>query len=369
MRAQTDVRAPLALQVKAWAKVNLALEIVGRRPDGYHDIETVMHRIELADDIEVARGANSMRSGEQTIRVEVARIAANIAGAGVDEDSQAADDALVPSGRGNIAFRAAQAFLARLRSAGPGAGAGASASVRIRIRKRIPIGAGLGGGSADAAAVLAAMNRLWENPFSCRQLMDLAARIGADVPFCLANHALAGNELTCGGVRMCGPVLAAFAHGIGERLIPLAGLPGVGLVLINPGYSVSTAEAYAKWDEGYAKDAERGASAQMARAMAGAIRQDEAAGAGRRDLRCICALMSNDFEPLVAEKYGQVLKAKQLLMEAGAIGALMSGSGPTVFGVFDSPGRAETAAKALRLRVDGHFQIISTYTGGEASCP
>jgi 4-diphosphocytidyl-2-C-methyl-D-erythritol kinase len=315
---QAQAQAPQALEARAWAKVNLALDIVGKRPDGYHDIETVMHRIELADDIEVVRDKDPVSAGEPVITVEVTGVA------GLDVSG-------VPCGRGNIAFRAAQAFLARLGFRG--------ASVSIRIRKRIPVGAGLGGGSADAAAVLVAMNRLWENPLGREQLMAVGASIGADVPFCLAN-----ND-------------AAFAQGIGDRLTPLPGLLGVGLLLVNPGYAVSTSDAYAKWDARHTRD-----GGAPARALARAIAAGRAEGDGGPDLRRICALLSNDFEPLVAEEHGQVLHLKQLLMQAGAIGALMSGSGPTVFGVYDSPGQAEAAAVVFGSRADSHIRVIPSCT-------
>lgn len=351
------MQAPQALQVKAWAKVNLALDIAARRPDGYHDIETVMHRIELADDIEVVRGRDLVGAGERVITVEVT-------------GATDVDIAGVPCGRGNIAFRAAQAFLARVGCLGIGNKRSADhsvgpvdlplVSVSIRIRKRIPVGAGLGGGSADAAAVLVAMNQLWEKPFNCEQLMAIGASIGADVPFCVANHDATSSR----------PVHAAFAEGIGDRLTPLPGLREVGLLLINPGYSVSTSDGYAKWDARHSRDAgrkrraTRGSGCAQARALARALAEgDGDDGGGSVDLRRICALMSNDFESLVAEEHVQVLQLKQLLMQAGAIGALMSGSGPTVFGVYDSPRQAAAAAVVFEsLADDDGIGVISTCT-------
>lgn len=349
--------------VKAWAKVNLALDIVGKRPDGYHDIETVMHRIELADDIEVVRGGDRMTDGEPAIRVEVVGVA------GMDVSD-------VPCGPGNIALRAAQAFLGclerpgigRKRDAGDGVDPVAlpSASVSIRIRKRIPVGAGLGGGSADAAAVLVAMNQLWETPLNHEQLMAIGASIGADVPFCVANHGLGGSELQ-GPV----PVHAAFAQGIGDRLTPLPGLRKVGLLLINPGYAVSTSDTYARWDAKYSRSARRdwrmargrGSDRASARAIAEALSEGDRDDDSSIDLRRICSLMSNDLEPLVAEEHDQVVQLKRLLIQAGAVGALMSGSGPTVFGVYDSPDRAEAAAVVFESFVDDHgVRVIPTCT-------
>lgn len=352
---QGKAQAAQKLCVKAWAKVNLALDIVGRRPDGYHDIETVMHRIELADDIEVVMGGDSMTAGEPAIRVEVTGIA------GMDVSG-------VPCGPGNIAFRAAEAFLGRLARPRIGSkrGAGNAVSVSIRIRKRIPVGAGLGGGSADAAAVLVAMNQLWEAPFNREQLMAIGASIGADVPFCVANHGSGGSELQ--GLK---PVHAAFAEGIGDRLTPLPGLRKVGLLLINPGYAVSTSDTYARWDAKHSRSGGRdrrmapgrSSGRASARALAGALSEGDGHDGVSIDLRRICPLMSNDLELLVAEEHGQVLQLKRLLMQAGAAGALMSGSGPTVFGVYDSPERAEAAAVVFESSVDDHgVRVIPTCT-------
>jgi 4-diphosphocytidyl-2-C-methyl-D-erythritol kinase len=356
-QGQTHGQAPQAVQVKAWAKVNLALNILARRPDGYHDIETVMHRIGLADDVEVVKGGDVAVAGMSAITVKVTGVA------GVDVSG-------VPCDLGNVAFRAAQAFLECLECPGSGC------PVSISIRKRIPVGAGLGGGSADAAAVLMAMNELWGEPYGWRQLMAIAASIGADVPFCLMNHDRAGRD--AGGSA---PVNAAFAEGVGDRLTPLPGLRGVGLLLVTPGYVVSTPDAYAMWDARIAEDAGSGGPAtavrqsdparepdrvrpvtartarMLAEALSLARSRAKCADAGD-DLRRVCSLMSNDFESLIDERYGLIAQMKQLMMQAGAMGALMSGSGPTVFGVYGSPAQATEAAEVLRsLVADCGFDV------------
>ncbi len=357
------MQAPQAMRVKAWAKVNLALNIVGRRLDGYHDLETVMHRIDLADDVEVIRGSDLTGAGRSAITVTVTGVA--------DLDVSG-----VPCDRGNIAFRAAQAFLKCL---------GRSEPVSISIQKRIPAGAGLGGGSADAAAVLVAMNRLWREPYDREKLMAIGASIGADVPFCLMNHDLAGDDADGSA-----PVHAALAEGVGDRLRPLPGLRGVGLLLATPGFAVSTSDAYAMWDARFVRDAKhevhdarepnavlppaRPTARGLAEALSSARARAECANTSS-DLQRVCPLMSNDFEPLVDERYGQIMQMKKLMMRAGAIGALMSGSGPTVFGMYGSPGRAGTAADVFRslagdcgLDMNRHgFGVIVACTGNFGS--
>jgi len=346
VRAQVQAQVPQAVRIKAWAKVNLALNIVGKRPDGYHDLETVMHRIDLADDVEVVRGSDLTGAGRPAITVTVTGVAG-------------LDVADVPCDRGNVAFRAAQAFLECLER---------SESVSISVRKCIPVGAGLGGGSADAAAVLAAMSQLWGKPYGREKLMAIGASIGADVPFCLMNHDLAGDDADGSA-----PVHAAFAEGVGDRLTPLPGLRRGGLLLATPGFAVSTSDAYAMWDarpvqcaghevhdarEPYAvRPPARPTARGLAEVLSLARSSGERADASS-DLQRVCPLMSNDFEPLIGESYGQIMQMKQLMMRAGAIGALMSGSGPTVFGVYGSPRQAEAAADVFAsLAADCGFDM------------
>ena len=159
MQGHGQEHAPRTVRVKAWAKVNLALNIVGRRPDGYHDLETVMHRVDLADDVEVIRGSDLTGAGDRAVS-RACRPVITVTVAGLADLNVTG----VPSDRGNIAFRAAQAFLECL---------GRSEPVSIIIQKRIPVGAGLGGGSADAAATLVAMNQLWGKPYGREKLMAM----------------------------------------------------------------------------------------------------------------------------------------------------------------------------------------------------
>lgn len=395
------------MRIKAWAKVNLALNIVGRRPDGYHDLETVMHRIDLADDVEVVRDSDLTGAGNRAVGRAIS--GSDLTGAGHRAADRAASRACrpgitvtvagvadldvsgVPRDRGNVAFRAAQAFFEGLRPPGSDGrrndgNADVPAisprdSVSISIQKRIPVGAGLGGGSADAAAVLVAMNRLWGKPYGREKLMAIGASIGADVPFCLMNHDPGGDDADGSPA-----VYAAFAQGIGDRLTPLPGLHGIGLLLATPGFAVSTSDAYAIWDARFVQGARhescdvrkpdavcppsRPTARRLAEALSTARSSGEHADASC-DLQRVCSLMSNDFEPLIDERHGQIMQMKQLMMRAGAIGALMSGSGPTVFGVYGLFGQARAAVDVfgslaadcgLDLNRDG-FHVIAGCLG------
>lgn len=264
-------------ELSAAAKVNLALEILNRRPDGYHEIATVMHAIDLSDRLVL----------EDADTIEVRTSAAG-----------------VPTDERNLAYRAAAA----LRQA-----AGISRGARITLDKRIPVAAGLGGGSTDAAATLLGLNRLWGLRWPAARLSDLAVGLGMDVPFFLR-----------GG--------AALATGRGERLAPLGSM-SLGLVLINPKFAVSTAEMYGRvtpaayTDGAHARDAAR------------ALRTH---GPAR-----VAASLYNGLEPAARAAYPQIGQMQAALVAAGALGAAMSGSGPTVFGV----ARSWEQARQIRARV------------------
>lgn len=183
-----------SIRVKAYAKINLTLDVLGKRPDGYHDLATIMHQIPLSDDIIIRIG------GDPGIRATT-----NI--------SYIRNDT-------NIAAKAAKLLTEKLGIANP--------SIAIEIHKRIPVGAGLGGGSADAAAVLTALSSYYKSGLSKDDLYDLGAKAGADVPFCIA-----------GGCALC--------EGIGERITPIPPLKGGFLVLVKPRASISTAELFSEY--------------------------------------------------------------------------------------------------------------------------
>ena len=263
--------------LSAAAKVNLILEVLGKRSDGYHELVTVMQAVDLSDRIAL-EGADSIE-----LKVSVSDI---------------------PADASNLAMRAAMA----LRDA-----AGVDRGVRIVLDKRIPVAAGLGGGSADAAAVLSGLNRLWGLRWPARRLAEVATSLGMDVPFFLA-----------GGV--------ALGTARGERLERIAGSP-LGLVLVNPGVAVSTAEAYGRLSASMYSDGTR-------------VRRMVSALAMRQPAR-IAANLYNVLEGSVAPVRPEIERMKAALVAAGALGAVMSGSGPTVFGV----ARSFEHARQIRSRL------------------
>lgn len=272
-------RRPRRIALRASAKVNLSLEVLGKRPDGFHEIASVMHAVDLED----------------RLTLEAAPTV-----------SFHADDPELPTDEGNLVVRAA----ALLREA-----AGVEAGAKIELRKRIPVAAGLGGGSSDAAAALWGLSRLWGLGWSRARLAELAVRLGMDVPFFLGP----------------GPALAT---GRGERLEPLGRMGGYALVLVNPGVSVSTREVYARVP---------------------AACRDEAAGSRRvmdalrtRNVARLAAALTNDLERVVESILPAVGRMKAALLAAGALGAMMSGSGPTVFGL----ARSLDHARQIRRRVN-----------------
>ncbi|MDD2200827.1 MAG: 4-(cytidine 5'-diphospho)-2-C-methyl-D-erythritol kinase [Firmicutes bacterium] len=320
------------VESRAWAKVNLAFGIVGPRPDGYHDIASVMHRIGLADAIRIER--LDIDSGfEANIRVSVF-------------------PKVVPDGMDNIAYRAAQAFFEST---------GERGAVSINIEKRIPVAAGLGGGSADAAAVLAGMNRLWARPLAEDELLCVARSIGADVPFCLLCH---GDPPKA---------WAALAGGIGDRLATLPPLPGIPVVLAKPAASLSAGQIYGMWDAHMAEaGGEECAGAcrsekptTMARALADWMRSQDWRGL---EITQAAPFMTNELEPLAARICPELLGVKAALLELGAVAALMSGSGPTVYGLFQSDDSAYAAVQGLRERAAtlsewGRLDVFLTWAG------
>jgi len=265
------------LVISAAAKVNLALEVLSKRPDGYHEIATVMQAVDLSDRLTL----------EDAPTIEVCTSAPG-----------------VPTDERNLAYRAAAALQGAAK---------VERGARITLDKRIPVAAGLGGGSTDAAATLAGLNRLWQLQWPAERLEELAVGLGMDVPFFLR-----------GG--------AALGTGRGERLteIPSAAL---GLVLVNPRFPVSTAATYGRVTPAMYSDGGR------ARTMAEALARR---GAGR-----VAASLYNGLELAARQGYPQIAQMKAALIAAGALGAMMSGSGPTVFGV----ARSWEQARQIRARV------------------
>jgi 4-diphosphocytidyl-2-C-methyl-D-erythritol kinase len=265
------------LQIGAPAKLNLRLRIIARRPDGYHELSSVMVPVGLFDRLRVKRIPDG------PLRLECRGLP-------------------LPEGGKNIVWRAAEAFFAATRATG---------AAVIRLFKKIPVAAGLGGGSSDAAATLVALNRLWDDPLPVRALKDLAVGLGADVPFFLEG-------------RPC------IARGIGEILEPIRNWPVMWYVLIMPPIAVSTSWAYGNL------------KLQLTRSEDNGIFEMLGVGSFR-----ISDILENDLETVTAARFPIINSLKESLKKAGAIGSLMTGSGPSVFGIFESRNHALRAKKML----------------------
>jgi 4-diphosphocytidyl-2-C-methyl-D-erythritol kinase len=289
-------RAPRSLVVRAHAKINLTLHVLGRRDDGYHDLQTVFQSIALHDTLVVRR-----RRGPFAVTCMT--------------DG-------VPVDRTNLVWRAASVLWEALgRDDEP-------RDVVASLEKRIPLQAGLGGGSSDGVAALLALARLWDAPFDRAALASLAARIGADGRYFLTG----GTAL---GLRR------------GDDIHPLIDAPPLAVVLALPSFGVSTAEAYRWVDE-----AREGAVADDRRVAASAGRAlDVGWPAGRLDV-------VNDFEAPVAHRFPLIERLRAMMMDLGAVAAAMTGSGSAVFGLFTAPGRASIAAN--RVERAGTRALVSS---------
>ncbi|AEE97254.1 4-(cytidine 5'-diphospho)-2-C-methyl-D-erythritol kinase [Mahella australiensis] len=280
---------------KANAKINLFLDIIGRRQDGYHLLKMIMHSIPLYDTIEIDEADNGI----------------------ILEGSSNC----LPWDNTNLAYKAAEAFCRYFN---------VSYGARIYIDKRIPVAAGLAGGSSDAAAVLRGLNKLWGIKATVQELRDIALTLGADVPYCVEG----------------GTVLA---EGIGENLIPLKALPQGYLVLITPPIAISTSAAYKEWD---------GMDIKPHAAIEPILEAIE-----RKDLRLISKCMFNTLEIVALKHYPIIDEIKNIMFQCGCLGTCMSGSGPSVFGIFDSRVSAVTAVDRLKTIVSGSEVFLLQLVG------
>lgn len=290
----------MVLKLPARAKINLAINVLGKRPDGYHEVAMVMQSLELHDLLEF-----SPNSGEINLVAEGGNI---------------------PPGEDNLVYRAAKLFRSHL---------GLTAGADIRLKKFIPVAAGLGGGSADAAAALAGLNMIWGAGLSLAELMSLGQELGADVPFCL----LGGTAL---------------ARGKGERLESLPPPPRLGVVLVKPPFGVSTASVYRAY-----KPAGAYGSGAEAGAMVKAIREKDIVG--------IAGNLANDLERVTISLHPVIAGIKSKLIEAGALGALMSGSGSTVFGLAPDLESARTVASRYK-KADEQVLVTEFSSGLQDTC-
>ncbi|MBF7082674.1 4-(cytidine 5'-diphospho)-2-C-methyl-D-erythritol kinase [Desulfallas sp. Bu1-1] len=283
------------MRIKARAKINLALDVLGTRPDGYHELETIMQTLALHDVVEITPAA------EIELVVE-----------GAD----------LPPGPENLAFRAAELLRRRVGYRG---GAG------IKLTKRIPLAAGLAGGSADAAAVLRGLNEFWGLGLKLDELVALGAELGSDVPFCLR-----------GGT--------ALARGRGEVIYPLPDLPALGVVLVKPPFGVSTAGVYRLFDD------IAGPNRPDCRGMLEAVHRGDVGG--------VISRLGNVLEAVTLSLHPVIGEIKKDLAAAGALGVLMSGSGPTVFGLFPEYRSAQAAAGELSNK-ENYTVLVTEFSGAK----
>ena len=278
------------MRIRAPAKINLSLRVVGRRRDGYHLVDTILIPVSLYDETEITRPKLARQALEDTC-----------------------DHPLVLSGRKNIAYQAASLLLKE---------AGIQAPIRIRIRKRIPVGAGLGGGSSDAAATLVGLNRLLRLGWKPERLLPLAGSLGADVPFFILGKPARGR-------------------GIGDKLALIGPIRRLWLVILYPGFPVSTRWAYGRLPRTLTKHIE-----------------NTSINLSLSDPAMLRKLLANDLEKVVFQRYPRVARLKERLIQEGAAGALMSGSGSSVFGIFFSRREAAKAWRRLRKEVGVQAYLV-----------
>lgn len=274
---------------KAYAKLNLSLDVLAKRPDGYHDMRMLMQSVSLCDEISLSLRKDGGYSVSTNLQY-------------------------LPGDERNIAVKAAKAFFARLGDAAHGAD--------IVIQKRIPVCAGMGGGSSDGAAILRALNRLFDRPFSTAELREIGLTLGADIPFCVS-----------GGT--------ALAEGKGEVLTALSPLPDCHIVIVKPRFSVSTPALFARLD----------LSPIKYRPDTLGMLQSLEQGA----LEGICRRMYNVFEDVIPQRPNDISRIKARLLDCGALGAVMTGTGSAVFGIFGEREPAEQAFSFLSGRYPDVF--------------
>lgn len=295
----------------AYAKINITLDVTGVRPDGYHEVKMIMQDLELHDTVELSR----TEKGD-------CKVTLSMEGAAPD----------VPCDERNIAVKAALLMRDTY---------GIPEGLSIHLVKRIPSAAGLAGGSSDAAAVIRGMNRLFGLGLSLNEMMGLGVRLGADVPYCIM-----------GGT--------ALSEGIGEKLTALDTPPflkGLPVLLVKPPKGVSTREVYTALDSVCCPGKE------MTEKNSEDIHPDTDAAVSaikNGDLCGLCAEMGNILETVTVRMLPEIDDIKAELSSHGAVKAMMSGSGPTVFAFFDEKGKMEEACRLIAGRQKEKYTVIST---------
>lgn len=271
------------IQLKALAKINLGLDVLRRREDGYHEVKMIMQTIGLHDDLEIRK-----------TKTPGIQVKTNLY--------------YLPTNENNLVYKAAKLLMDEFQIQN---------GVSIQLKKRIPVAAGMAGGSSDGAAVLWGINQMYGLGLSMQALMERGVRLGADVPYCIQRG-------------------TALAEGIGEKLSVLPPMPKCTILIAKPGISVSTKFVYENLHANDLKPEQHPDVDSMIEAMR------------QKDLGLLCSRMGNVLETVTIPTYPVINEIKRTMIDNGAIGSMMSGSGPTVFGIFDSPVAAKQAMKAVR---------------------
>ncbi len=288
-----------SIGLKSRAKVNLSIDVLGKREDGYHIVEMIMQTIDLYDQIKIEE------IKENSIRIN-------------------SDSMDIPLNEDNIVYKAANLLKQRF---------DISKGIEIYIQKNIPVAAGMAGGSSNAAAVLVGLNKLWNLNLSENELKEIGLQLGADVPFCIT-----------GGCSL--------AKGIGEKLTDINGISeDVNILVCKPNIFVSTKEVYQSLDmENVNK---RPNNKKLIEALK------------NKDIKFISENMVNVLEEVTSVKYKEINEIKEVMLKNKALGSMMSGSGPTVFGLFDNIEYAINAKEELLLNYNQVYLVNSSNEGVE----
>lgn len=269
------------MRLRAMAKINLGLDIIGKREDGYHEVRMIMQTIRMYDVLEIRKKTSPGIS-----------LSTNLP--------------YIPCDERNLVYKAAKILMDEFH---------VEEGLSMKLTKSVPVAAGMAGGSSDAAAAFVGVNRLFHLGLSEEELMKRAVQVGADVPYCVMRG-------------------TALAEGIGEKLTRLPDLPGCYILIGKPGINVSTRTAYENLDLNEIR------------------RRPDIDGMicdiKNKDLYSMTGKMENVFEPGIMAKYPVIREIRNLMEKQGALKAMMSGSGPTVFGIFDDAGKMQNAARALK---------------------
>lgn len=269
------------MRLRAMAKINLGLDIIGKREDGYHEVRMIMQTIRMYDVLEIRKKSSPGIS-----------LSTNLP--------------YIPCDERNLVYKAAKILMDEFH---------VEEGLSMKLTKSVPVAAGMAGGSSDAAAAFVGVNRLFHLGLSQEELMKRAVQVGADVPYCVMRG-------------------TALAEGIGEKLTRLPDLPGCYILIGKPGINVSTRTAYENLDLNEIR------------------RRPDIDGMicdiKNKDLYSMTGKMENVFEPGIMAKYPVIREIRDLMEKQGALKAMMSGSGPTVFGIFDDAGKMQNAARALK---------------------